>query len=455
MYTSGSTGQPKGAEVYHGGIVGLLFGLDCVTLNGDETLLQLAPISFDASTFEIWGALLHGGRCVVFEDRIPTPASLERVIEDFGVTTVHLTTSLLNSVVDESVQSLRGAKQLLTGGEAASPVHLRKAVTELPDTRIINCYGPTECTTFATCYPVPAEIEDDLVSIPIGRPVSGRRVYVLDTHDNLVPIGVSGELCIGGEGLARGYLNRAELTAEKFVPNPFDKDSESRLYRTGDRCRWLPDGTLEFRGRLDEQVKLRGYRIELGEIESVLDERPDVARSVVTLRQDLAGDERLVGYYVPTGKVQPDFAELSAYLKTKLPEYMVPTVLITLESLPLTPRGKLDREALPSPNIEQCVAGAEYVAPRTPIEELLVGIWQELLGSEMVGIHDNFFDLGGHSLLAVRIVTRVDRQCGVAIPVSAVFDSPSIAELASRILNQSLEGDTTYGDAAGDAQNAS
>jgi acyl carrier protein len=251
-----------------------------------------------------------------------------------------------------------------------------------------------------------------------------------------VPIGVPGELYIGGAGLARGYLNQPELTAEKFVANPFSRDPDSRLYRTGDRCRWRADGNLEFLGRLDDQVKLRGFRIELGEIEAVLNEHRDVVQSVVVLREDRTGDKRLVVYCVAATDTNLNHRDLRRHLQSRLPDYMLPSAIVSLVSLPLTRSGKLDRQALPTPETNRSVAAAAYVAPRTPIQELLSDIWQQVLGIDQIGIHDNFFELGGHSLLAIQFVVRIQRECGVAIPVRTLFETPTIGQLAERMLEE-------------------
>jgi acyl carrier protein len=320
------------------------------------------------------------------------------------------------------------------------PLEALRAWHRLPlgNIKLLNAYGPTEATITATCYDVPCDQTPDF-RVPIGTPVGGRSVYVLDADRQAVPIGVAGELYIGGTGLARGYLNRPELTSEKFVSNPFDDDPAARLYRTGDRCRWRADGNLEFLGRLDDQVKLRGYRIELGEIQAVLNEHPDVGQSVVMLREDAtassgrAGEKRLVGYCVPRADVELDFVELARYLRTKLPGYMIPAAWVSLESLPLTSGGKLDRQALPTPDADRSAAAGEYLAPRTQIEELLVVAWREVLGIGQIGVHDNYFELGGHSLSAMRVIARVEQRFGVTIPVSLLFERPTIAELATAI----------------------
>ena len=274
IYTSGSTGQPKAVEVIHRGVNRLLFGVNYVELDATQRFLQMAPISFDASTFEIWGALLHGGLCVIYPEKIPTSENLKAEIDKHGITILWLTAALFNSIIDENSQALSGIRQLLIGGEALSVAHVKRGLERLPSTQIINGYGPTESTTFTCCYPIPRQLNRTIESVPIGRPISNTQIYILDKYLQPVPIGVPGELHIGGAGLARGYLNRSELTQEKFIANPFDKSKvesqKSKLYKTGDLARYLPDGNIEYLGRIDNQVKIRGFRIELGEIEAVL-----------------------------------------------------------------------------------------------------------------------------------------------------------------------------------------
>ncbi len=405
IYTSGSTGIPKGVEVCHTNIVRLVCGTDYARFDEDRNFLLLAPIAFDASTFELWGALLHGARCTIFPDRVPTLKALEAVLQRHKVDTLWLTASLFNVIVDENPSILEGVSQLLTGGEALSLPHVRRALTQLPYTQLINGYGPTESTTFACCYPIPRDLPADGSSVPIGRPISNTMCYVLDAYCNPSPVGVAGELYIGGAGLARGYLNRPELTAERFVASPFL--AGERLYRTGDRARWRADGVIEFLGRIDQQIKLRGYRIEPGEIEAVLQADPAVLQSLVIVREDISGDRRLVAYLVGQAI---DLEVTRRRLKAHLPDYMIPGGLILLDALPLTPNGKVDRNALPVP--DQAASSAGYEAPRTPIETVLAGIWADTLNLPRVGIHDNFFDLGGHSLLAVQLLERIEQTLG-------------------------------------------
>ncbi|NET72460.1 MAG: amino acid adenylation domain-containing protein, partial [Sphaerospermopsis sp. SIO1G2] len=342
IYTSGSTGTPKGVEVIHRGVNRLLFGVDYIQIDEKQRFLQLAPISFDASTLEIWGALLHGGLCVIFPEKIPTAEKLGQVIDQYGINILWLTAALYNSIIDENAESLSGIKQLLIGGEALSVTHVRKGLEKLPNTQIINGYGPTESTTFTCCYLI-SKIENNTESIPIGKPIGNTLVYILDENLQPVPVGVPGELHIGGAGLARGYLNRPQLTAEKFISNPFDNGT-SKLYKTGDLVKYLPDGNIQYIGRTDNQVKIRGFRIELGEIETALNQNAEIQTSCVIVREDNPGDKTLVAYIVSNTALT--VSELRQYLRGRIPEYMIPNTFVYLESLPLTPNGKVDQKAL-------------------------------------------------------------------------------------------------------------
>ncbi|WP_148662958.1 non-ribosomal peptide synthetase, partial [Scytonema hofmannii] len=448
IYTSGSTGQPKGVEVIHRGVNRLLFGVDYVHLDATQKWLQMASISFDASTFEIWGALLHGGLCVIFPESIPTAKNLSEAIDKHGITVVWLTAALFNAIVDENVQALSGIRQLLIGGEALSVAHVHRALEKLPSTQIINGYGPTESTTFTCCHPLGKQLQRNIESIPLGRPIANTQVYILDKYLQPVPVGVPGELHIGGAGLARGYLNRPQLTAEKFIPNPLrrsrgaqehrsrgvkeDQSCSERLYKTGDLARFLSDGNIEYLGRIDNQVKIRGFRIELGEIEAVLGQNDDVQSSCVIAREDTPGDKYLVAYIVPLPQVTPTLSVLRSFLIEKLPEYMVPNAFVFLEALPLTPNGKVDRRALPTPDRHSGLP-EKSVAPRTPTEEMLAQIWAQVLKVEAVGRHDRFFELGGHSLLATQLVSRIRSVFKVELPLRSLFVTPTVAELGQQI----------------------
>jgi amino acid adenylation domain-containing protein len=438
FFTSGSTRTPKGVAVPHRAVLRLLFGVDYVQLGPEEVVLQMAPMSFDAATFELWGALLHGGRCVLFPERVPTVAMLGETLARHGVTTLWLTSSLFNLVIDEAPAILQHVRQLLSGGEALSVGHLRRALELLPRTRLINGYGPTEGTTFTCCYTIRESPEEAARSIPIGKPISNTKVYLLDNHLNVLPVGVPGELYIGGDGLARGYLNQPELTAERFVRDPFSRAPGARMYKTGDLGRWLPDGTIQFLGRNDFQVKMRGFRIELGEIEARILEFPAIGEAVVLAREDSPGDKRLVAYYVRSGGAKEEGEHegemigaegLRNHLLARLPHYMVPAAYVQLQKLPLNPNGKVDRKALPAPGLD-AYAGGGYEAPQGEIEIMLAQIWAELLKLERVGRHDNFFDLGGHSLLAVQLVSRIGEAIDRRPSISDLFQGPTVVALA-------------------------
>jgi amino acid adenylation domain-containing protein len=431
MYTSGSTGIPKGVSVPHRAVIRLVKETDYVRFAADEVFLQLAPISFDASTLELWGSLLNGATLVLMPPQTPSLEELGAALRHYGVTTLWLTAGLFHLMVDERLDDLRGVRQLLAGGDVLSTAHVQRFLAAADDGVLINGYGPTENTTFSCTHRMAAGWELKGSSVPIGRPIRNTQVYVLDERLEPVPIGVAGELYLGGAGLARDYLRWPELTAEKFVPHPYSAEPGARLYRTGDLVRWLDAGEIEFLGRIDQQVKIRGFRIELGEIEAALQSVAEVNEAVVIVREDTPGEKLLVAYVVPQdGNLTIN--ELRAHLKRRLPEYMVPPVFIYLDELPLTTNGKVDRKALPAPETDFSSAGS-YVAPRTPVEEMLCGIWSEVLGVRVIGVTDNFFWLGGHSLRATLIVIRIHETFGVEIPLRTIFEAPTVPELAAAV----------------------
>ncbi|MFH0341841.1 MAG: amino acid adenylation domain-containing protein, partial [Chromatiales bacterium] len=391
----------------------------------------------DASTFEIWGALLNGARLVIMPSQRAALEDLADTLIRERITTLWLTARLFHLMVDQHLDALMQLRQLLAGGDVLSVAHVEKFLSATPACRLINGYGPTENTTFTCCYSISQDAKITW-SVPIGRPIANTQIYILDPHLNPVPIGVPGELCIGGAGLARGYLNRPELTAEKFIANPFSDEPGARLYKTGDLARYLLDGNIEFLGRLDTQVKVRGFRIELGEIETVLNQHPGVKACAVLAREDAPGDKRLVAYVV--GHKAPAQGELRDFLREKLPEYMLPSVFIVLDKLPVTPNGKLDRKALPAPDDSRPELEAAYVAPRTPTEETLAAIWAEVLKLEKIGIHDNFFDLGGHSLLATQVISRLRAAFAIDLPLRALFEGPTIRDLEAAIISHANLG---------------
>ncbi len=433
MYTSGSTGMPKGVEVPHRAVVRVAIGAGYCRLDANQRILHMGDISFDVSTFEVWAPLLHGGRCVLMPDRMPTIDSIRRALRENEVNTLWLTSALFNAVIDEAPEILSNVEQLLTGGEALSVRHVRRAQQLLPQTRLINGYGPTEATVFATSNALDEPLPEDAPSVPIGRPIGNTTVYVLDEHLEPVPTGVPGELHIGGPGLARGYLNRPELTARKFIPDPFGDDPADRLYKTGDRVRFLPDGKIEFLGRFDDQAKIRGFRVEPGETAAVLRSAEAVRDAAAIVREDEPGEKCLVAYVVLHEGRSATPAELREHLAARMPEFMVPSAIVIMDALPLNARGKLDRRALPAP---EGGTGGAHVAPRDMLERQLAELWQGVLGVESVGVTDSFFDLGGHSLLAVRLFTRIEKVFGQKLPLATLFKSPTVEGLAGVLRQQ-------------------
>jgi amino acid adenylation domain-containing protein len=422
MYTSGSTGTPKGVAVPHRAVVRLVKNTNYASFSRDETFLQLAPISFDASTFEIWGALLNGGKLAVMPPALPTLKGIGCAIAEHGVTTLWLTAGLFNAMVDERVEDLRPLRQLLTGGDVLSVPHVRKALDALPNTRLINGYGPTEGTTFACCHTIETIAPSDR-SVPIGKPINNTTVYILDANLKPVPIGATGELCIGGDGLAREYWRHEELTAEKFVDDPFS--DRSKLYQTGDLARWRNDGVIEFIGRKDSQIKLRGFRVEPGEIEAALKKQSGVRDAAVIASEDAHGDKRLVAYVVGSTSSE----ELFARLRKSLPDYMVPSVITILPALPRTANGKLDRSALPVPDFHD-EPTARVAVPHTSLEQRLAAIWAGILGRDHVSPFESFFDLGGHSLAGLRVVNQLSECLGQRLSPSIFIEAPTVAAMA-------------------------
>ncbi|HKR14513.1 MAG TPA: amino acid adenylation domain-containing protein, partial [Pyrinomonadaceae bacterium] len=429
MYTSGSTGTPKGVSVVHRNIVRLVRETNYAGFGADEVFLQMAPMSFDASTFEVWGSLVNGAKLVVLAIQHPTLAELGQVLARHEVTTLWLTAGLFHLAVDERVDLTR-VRQLLAGGDALSVKHVKQVLAGLSEGQhLVNGYGPTEGTTFSCCYAMDRHSEVG-GTVPIGRPIANTEVYVLDQLQQPVPVGVAGELYLGGDGLARGYLNQPGLTAERFVPHPFSAEGGDRLYRTGDRVRYLATGEVEFLGRLDQQVKLRGFRIELGEIEATLTDHSGVQDAVVIAQSD-GVEKRLVAYVVLQAEQPPSVGDLRAFLQRRLPEYMVPAGIMAIDEMPLTANGKVDRRALPG--MTAVASEAEYVAPRGGIEELVAGLWSEVLGVERVSATDDFFELGGHSLLATQVVARVRDMFQVEVPLRHLFEQPRLAEFAAQV----------------------
>ncbi len=430
MYTSGSTGQPKGAEIPERAIERLVCDVDYVRLGPSVTFLAAAPLAFDASTLELWGPLLSGGTVALYEDPVPTAAGLRAAIARTGATTMWLTAALFNAVVDEDPTALASLRQIFTGGEALSVAHVRRAAAALPQTELHNGYGPTETTTFATTYRIPRDLPEDATHVPIGRAIRGTRLRVLDDRMQPLPFGFVGELHIGGEGLARGYLGRPELTRERFVDDPWLPGQ--RLYKTGDLVRMNEDGVVEYVGRADGQVKIRGFRIELGEIEARLAEHAGVRRAVVVARTSASGDKRLVAYVVAEGAA-PKATALREHLAPRVPDYMVPSAFVFVAEIPVTGNGKVDVRALPAPDAKRPELAVPYAAPTTKLERILCAAFAAALELDEVGVDDGFFDLGGSSLLAVRVAAALRREHALDVPVIRLFEHPTAAGLARTI----------------------
>nr|WP_315438069.1 non-ribosomal peptide synthase/polyketide synthase [uncultured Pseudomonas sp.] len=428
MYTSGSTGAPKGVMVPHRAIGRLVLNNGYADFNAQDRVVFASNPAFDASTMDIWGPLLNGGRVVVIDHQtLLDPNAFGRELSATGATVLFVTTALFNQYVQLIPQALKRLRILLCGGERGDPAAFRRLLAEAPELRIVHCYGPTETTTYATTFEV-REVAENAESVPIGGPISNTQVYVLDAHQQPVPMGVTGELYIGGQGVALGYLNRADLTAEKFLRDPFSEQPGALLYRTGDLARWLAPGQLDCIGRNDDQVKIRGFRIELGEIENRLLNCQGIKEAVVLARRDGQDITRLVAYYTAhAGRL--DSADLHAQLLVRLPEYMVPSAWVQLEVLPLNNNGKVDRKALPAPT-QAAMLSRVYVAPISALEHHLARIWAGLLRVEQVGRHDNFFELGGHSLLAMRMLSQVRQQLGVELTLAELFANPELAAVA-------------------------
>ena len=434
IFTSGSTGTPKGIVIPHRAVNHLVAGDDYVALGSSNRVAQASNASFDAMTFEVWGALLSGAQLVGLPlDVILSPRDFAAEIRRQRIDTLFLTTALFNQIAAEVPEAFAPLDHLLFGGESADPSAVRQVLENGPPRRLVHVYGPTESTTFSS-WQLVREVPRTAATVPIGRAMSNTRLYILDRHLEPVPIGVTGELHISGDGLARGYLDQPGLTAERFIPDPFGGAPGGRLYKTGDLTRWLVDGRIEFIGRNDFQVKVRGFRIEPGEIETVLREHESVCEAVVVARTGTRGDPYLTAYVVAAHGPLPAAGELRAFLKEKLPEYMLPSVYLVLDKLPLTPHGKVDRRALARSEGTARELDAPFVAPRNAIEEVLAEIFAEVLRIERVGVNDNFFDLGGHSLLATQLVSRVRKDFQPDLPLRKIFEAPTVAALAALLV---------------------
>jgi amino acid adenylation domain-containing protein len=433
MFTSGSTGRPKGVVVPQRGILRLVCGADYCDFGPEQVFLQGSTLAFDAATFEVFGALLNGGK-LVLPGHDPAPDVLGRMIRDHGVTTLWFTAGLFELMVEEHLGDLGKVRQILTGGEAPSVEHLRRAFEALPEARLINGYGPTENTTFTCCHTVR---EADLAShvIPIGRPISGSRVRIVDPHGRMVPVGVPGELHCGGSGLALGYLGQAELTAEQFIEG-------GEWYRSGDLCRWTAEGRVEFLGRIDDQVKVRGFRIEPGEIEAVLAGHPAVRQCKVAARGSGAAGKRLLAWYVPVEGIKAGRGEIRAWLEERLPSFMLPDGIDEVAAMPLNANGKVDVRALPDPHA-QVAERAASLPPDGAAEQKLAVIWSEVLGVDSICRDDEFFELGGNSLAGLRMFARIGREFGVSLPLATLLHARTLRDLARVIETGSAPTGTT------------
>ena len=434
LFTSGSTGKPKGVVVPHRAVLRLVRGCDWIELKPGDVFLQTAPLSFDASTFEIWGPLLNGGTLVLPEGGVSLPG-IAAATREHKVTHLWLTSGLFQLMIEENAGDLAGVRNLITGGESMSVAHARLCRERVPGMKLLNAYGPTENTTFTTMHEVG---EEDLRTgaIPIGRPISNSTVRIIDACGQPAPIGIPGELLCGGDGLALGYVGDETLTREKFPLLELEDGSTARFYRSGDLCCWRPDGTIHFVGRGDEQVKVRGYRIEPGEVETAIAGHPSVKRCKVAARGATTGSKRLLAWVVPVDGVTFDANALGKHLAARLPVFLRPDAIIEVRDLPITANGKIDVKALPDPDREP---GSEIRTDSSPpageIEERLAGIWSELLGQKTIAREDDFFSLGGHSLLALRLFARINRGFGLNLPLASIIHHPTLAGLADAIKN--------------------
>lgn len=454
MYTSGSTGRPKGVGVPHRAVVRLVKESDYLQVEAGDRVGQASNVSFDAATFEVWGALLNGAGLVgIRQEVLLSPTDLAKQLRKDGISVLFVTTDLMHQLISQQPDVFGSLRALLFGGSQVDARWVREMLQQGPPGRLLHVYGPTENTTFA-CWQRLETVEPEASTLAIGRPIANTRIQLLDGDFNLVPVGVPAEMYVGGDGLARGYWNHPELTAERFLPDPFSGEA-ARLYRTGDLGRYRADGSIEFLGRLDQQVKIRGFRVELGEIEAVLRQHGRVREAVVLAREDTPGDKRLVAYVVARGEAGASAAtglegekvaevspkaeqaewmrELRSYLKEQLPEYMVPSAVVVLEALPLNPNGKINRQALPSYGARRPELEGDFLAPRNGIEKDVADIWAEVLALGQLGVTDNFFDLGGHSLLATRVVSRLRQSFHIELPLRVLFERPTVAGVAQWI----------------------
>ena len=433
MYTSGSTGTPKGVEVPHRAIIRLVRDATYVDFGPDEVFAQISNASFDAITFEVWGALLNGGRLVILPtDVILSPDAFANAVQQYRLSAMFVTASLFNFIAARCPAAFHTVRHLIVGGDAVDPRWARHVLKTAPPRRMINGYGPTETTTFAVTHEI-REVEQDATTVPIGRPLSNSQAYVLDWNMQPVPVGVAGELYLGGDGLAKGYWNRPEITAERFVPSPFDPTG--RLYKTGDLARYLANGVIECLGRTDHQVKIRGFRIEMGEIETCLRRHPDVEDCVVIASQDASGAKNLVAYVANGTRTAMNQDEAQQYLRESLPEFMIPSAFHFLTHLPLSPNGKVDRAKLPTALRPENGSARHANEPVTREQQMIARAWYKVLGGNGFGIDDNFFDIGGNSLLMAAVECELRPQTAALFTITDLFEFPTIRSLAERLSN--------------------
>jgi amino acid adenylation domain-containing protein len=430
MYTSGSTGKPKGVAIVHRGIVRLIKNITYANLGMDETILNRAPIAFDASVFEIYGTLLNGGKLAIMNSQKPTFKDIADAIQQYQVTTLRSTPGILNMLLEEYSDNMGSLRQVLSAGEALPVWLAQKFFTKLPKCKLINAYGPTENSVSTTSYHVKG-IPPDTSLIPIGRPISNDSVYILDKYLQPVPIGVIGEIYMSGDGIARGYWNKPEITKERFPSDPFNNTLGKRLYKSGDLARYRTDGNIEYIGRADGQVKIRGYRIELGEIESFVGLYPGVKQAVAGTIKGKDGTEELVAYVVMNKKGIFNQQLIRSFVGEKLPQHMIPTFFVELQEIPVTPVGKIDRKKLPAPTVT--TSREQIVLPRSQVERKLVILWENILGISPIGIKDSYFELGGNSLLAMQIFTEIEKVFNKKLPASIIFQEDTIEKLAKQI----------------------
>lgn len=433
MYTSGSTGTPKGVEVTQRGVIRLVRNASYVDFGPSEVFAQISNSSFDAITFEVWGALLNGARLVIVPtSTVLSPEAFAAAIETHHLSAMFLTSSLFNVMASQRPQAFRTVRHLLVGGDAVDPTWARHVLKAAPLDRIINGYGPTECTTFSVTHNI-QDVPEGAKSVPIGRPLSNSQAYVLDWNLQPAPVGVAGELYLGGDGVAKGYWNRPELTAERFVPSPFDATGQARLYKTGDMARYREDGVIEYLGRTDHQVKIRGFRIELGEIETALRQHPAVRDCAVAVGQDVLGAKTLWAYAATGPGARPNWGEVRQFLRERLPEFMLPSACLFLDAMPLSPNGKVDRKKLPPIERAKPESLVPASVPMTEAQRSVAEIWRKALGARDIGLDENFFEAGGNSLLIAAVECELKARFRTPFTSTDLFEFSTIRTLAARL----------------------